>query len=683
MCELPPFWVFLACSLGEAAPDPNIIAGPEAFRVLAEKGALTMLAMRARIRVDLAEILATSLIESLAAGQSIESAAATARQAARLSRRNTKQDLWDWAAPAVWSIGRPSPKLTWGRGDGPSSVWVSVQLLRKKAAEPALGLDAAPGWAAKLASLWKTARRVRLPRNRHDPDSAFTAQIAPVLAAAASQFGCTVILIDPPRARSFTMQLSLWAQELHAQLAPASHSADVANAFKRLETGDIEGLQQLLNLPEAFIVFLEPPGQSRADEVIWEELKAAPNATIVICHDPSIEIDAMAGWTMDLLGSQSPITEADALLGRTPHSLAFLAVLDRPVSLSTVASITKEDTATLENSAILIDAPATGVVLSAQAREFVIERLGEKGVRDAHEAYLRARQHKPALISAMDDMEDLRHLIGAEHWPETAIAVNQLASARYRDWTAADWLRLERLLERAGLAHDAIDRSVLLEIAQKLVLRQDLAIARVWLENFTCESPVDEARRSALLSEVYKADTSPGARDKMWNCARRAIDLCRSPNVSVADQERARHDLRHYEQSFARLQLYFHHDAAAARAEFERLLADLEQYVEGDRHAAEVYIAAARNLAECLFEFRPFAEDEALKATAHQRLDDALKVAKLHDLTYIGAEVLYSQAKLAEAQSQFNNALIRLDICKNWALAGESATGSQTCGATG
>jgi len=118
----PPFWIFLACSLGESTPNSEVIAGPEAFRVLAAHGALTMLAMRARIRVDLAEIVAASVIESLGAGQSIESAAASARYAARTSRRDTGRDLLDWAAPAVWSTGQPPQTLTWGRAGGLSSV---------------------------------------------------------------------------------------------------------------------------------------------------------------------------------------------------------------------------------------------------------------------------------------------------------------------------------------------------------------------------------------------------------------------------------------------------------------------------------------------------------------------------------------------------------------------------------
>jgi hypothetical protein len=372
-----------------------------------------------------------------------------------------------------------------------------------------------------------------------------------------------------------------------------------------MESGDIEGLQQLLHLPGVFVVFLDPPGLSASDEVIWEQLEAATGATVVVCHDPTVEINAIEGWSLDQLGTEADVN-LDTLFGRVPRSLGLLSVLDRPISLGVVAAVTGEDETALEHAPFLMDAPATGVVLSVHARESLMERLGEEGVREAHELYLQARQHTPALISAMDDMEDVRHLIGARRWPETAIAVNQLAAAKYREWTAADWLQLGRLLERAAPAHDAIDCRVRLEIAHQLVLRQDLQIARVWLDKIDCDSAVDAARRAALLSEVFKADPAPQSRKEMWKLALRAIDLCRSVGSNRVDSDRARSDLRHYEQSFARLRLYFKHEACAARSEFERLMSEIEPQVQHDRRAAEAYVAAARNLAECLFEFEPF-----------------------------------------------------------------------------
>jgi hypothetical protein len=250
------------------------------------------------------------------------------------------------------------------------------------------------------------------------------------------------------------------------------------------------------------------------------------------------------------------------------------------------------------------------------------------------------------------------------------MAVNQLAAAKYAEWTAADWLQLGRILERAAPAHDAIDCRIRLEIAHQLVLRQDLQIARVSLDKIDCDSAVDAARRAALLSEVFKADPTPESRKEMWKQAQQAIDLCRSVGSDHVDSERARNDLRHYEQSFARLQLYFKHEASTARSEFERLISELEPHVQHDRRTAEAYVAAARNLAECLFEFEPFSADAALKPVAHQTLATALDIAERHGLTYAAAEIAYSQAKLAEVQSNIDNALIRLDACKKFALAG-------------
>lgn len=665
----PPFWIFLACSIGESPPGDHVVASPEAFRVLSERGALTMLAMRARIRVELAEIVATSVIESLAAGQSIESAAAIARYAARTSRRNTGNDLLDWAAPAVWSVGAPAQSLTWGRTGGPSSVWVCARLLRRAAADPALGLEAAPEWAIDFARRWKKEHRVRLPHRRSEPDTAFVARITAVLSAAAGRLTSKVLLVDPPPGGSFAMRLKSWAEKISAQLCPALAGAEVSGALKLMKSGDIEGLFRLLQLPDIFIVFVDPPGLSASDAVIWDQFEAASGATIIVCHDPTVEIDNMKDWSLDQLEAEDDIN-LDTLFGRKPQSLGLLAVLDRPLSLASLATITGETTQELEGASFLIDAPATGVVLSAGARGSVAALLGEAGLRQAHAAYLQARQCVPPRISPMDDMEDLRHLIGAELWPETAIAVNHLVEAKYREWTAADWLQLGRLLQRAGPAFGAINCKILLEIAHQLVLRQDLQDARVWLDRFDCDPLLDDARRSALLSEVFKADPAPESRAEMWKYAQRAVDQCRSIGRDDADFERARSDLRHYEQSFARLQLYFKHEASAARSKFERLMDELKPQIEDDRNAARAYIAAARNLSECLFEFHPFCTDPDLKPVAHQALDTALKIAVKHELKELAAEVAYSQAKLAEAQSRFDNALVRLQACKIFAREG-------------
>jgi len=276
----------------------------------------------------------------------------------------------------------------------------------------------------------------------------------------------------------------------------------------------------------------------------------------------------------------------------------------------------------------------------------------------------------PPLIRATNDLEDLKHLIGAQRWPEAALAVNQLAMDRYEEWTANDWLELGHLLERARPAHEALDRRIRLEIAHQFVQRQDLQIARVWLDDIVCESAVDAARRAVLLSEVFKADPAPESRDAMWTHLRQAIDLCRSVIGDPVDGKQAAGDLRHYEQSLARLRLYFGHEATAARSEFERLRRDLEPATEQDRSAAEAYVAASRNLAECLFEFEPFSADPSLKPTAHEILDKALRLAERHDLASVAAEIAYSQAKLAEAQSHLDNALTRLDACKTLALRG-------------
>jgi len=269
---------------------------------------------------------------------------------------------------------------------------ISVRLLRRAAADPALGLDVTPDWAREFAERWKKDRRVRLPRQRREPDTEFTAQISAVLSTAAGRFGSTVLLVDLPSGRSFAMRLASWAEKMSAQLSPALHDSEVAAALRVLGSGDVEGLQQLLQLPDVFVVFGDIPGLSASDEVIWEQLRTAANATIVICHDPTVEVDAMSDWSPDQLGTEADLAGLDVLFDRVAQSLGLLAIIGRPVSLTALAGITGEDLGSLAKSPALIDAPATGVVLAAYALDFVVGRLGESGLRTAHETYLQARR---------------------------------------------------------------------------------------------------------------------------------------------------------------------------------------------------------------------------------------------------------------------------------------------------
>ena len=57
----PASWIFIACSIGDPPNLDTGPAGPEAFRILASRGARAMLAMRARIRPRIARIVAASL----------------------------------------------------------------------------------------------------------------------------------------------------------------------------------------------------------------------------------------------------------------------------------------------------------------------------------------------------------------------------------------------------------------------------------------------------------------------------------------------------------------------------------------------------------------------------------------------------------------------------------------------
>ena len=111
----------------------------------------------------------------------------------------------------------------------------------------------------------------------------------------------------------------------------------------------------------------------------------------------------------------------------------------------------------------------------------------------------------------------------------------------------------------------------------------------------------------------------------------------------------------------ARLELYFNHSAEVARREFERLIDIWGDAPEPDtRHALA---AAKRNLAECLFEFPPFANDSACRAAAKVHLVEAQQICYETGFAKLGCDIEYSLAKLSEREGDYSSAIHHLKLC--------------------
>lgn len=648
----PASWIFIACSIGEAPSRDAGPAGPEAFRILAARGARAMLAMRARIRPQLGQIVAASLIESLSGKIPLELAAAVARKTARRARESGTSSLVDWAAPAVWStvVGPRVPRAA----DIPPQL-IAAKLTRMAADDPGIGLGPPNDDVAQTAGRWARDRRVRVDVAGTDEPSlaALFAKITGTIAALSPR---PTLFVRVKESGPFVFRLAEWAGSMLPALDGLERETVIGRALRQLSSRDLDGLEALLGIPDMALIVSSPP--SASDTAAWAILEeAGADVTLVIGY-ASVNQEQRPLWTLDRVDTEATMQIARNALGRYPATLALLAALDGPAKREALAQITGE--ASEEMAAELtIDMPS-GVVLAPGARDIVRSTLSASEMAGAHQRAFEARQSVPALIESDDLFAPVRDLAGAGAI-ELVDFVNALAARLAGDWGAAEWLRLGRALEAARDRWDAIDPRILLEIASALVERQTLRQALPWLDAVQTDSPLLNATRLSLLSEIAKAEGTPQSQQRMWRYARDALVRIEEAMAQSPADPQLRARARDMKSNIARLDLYFNHDAEAARATFATVLDELD--LANEAVVASSLVATLRNFAECLFEFEPFRSSDVNRAEARRHLLRAVDIARRHGLDALGAETAYSMAKLDEIEN-------------DWAAARDHLTGT-------
>jgi hypothetical protein len=637
----PASWVFIACSIGETPNREAGPAGPEAFRILARRGARAMLAMRARIRPHIARVVAASLIESLSAGTPLELAAATARKTARRARENENLTLVDWAAPAVWStVVGPMPP----RGTAVPPELVAAKLTRAAAADPGIGLGAPDGSDAEIAARWSQERRIRLDVSNEDTAS-IAARLGKIAGAIGAVSGRPSLFVRIHGSSPFTTRLAEWAGSVLPALDLSEQETSLGRALRQLVDRNLEGLEALLGMPGMAVIFSSPPGAS--DATAWGVLEGAgADTTVVICY-VSVNQEQRPGWTADRIEAEGAMQNTLEALRRYPGTLALLAVLDGPANLGALSTITGESSAEVAAAGLTVSMPS-GVVLAASARNAIRANLADDAIVQAHRRAFEARQSVPALIESDDIFAAVCDLVGANALELTAF-VNALAARSSDTWTEADWLGLARALEPARNRWRGLDPRVPLEIADVLVTRQILPQAELWLDEVETDDPELDAWRQYLLSEIAKAGGTAASQAQMWRHARGALRRLEEAMAAASPSDHRLYPrLRNMRGNVARLELYFNHDAAAAREILERIVNELNG--EPEVAVAASLVATLRNLAECLFEFEPFRSSPENRAQARGHLLRAAQLAQHHGLVALGAEALYSAAKLDESE---------------------------------
>jgi tetratricopeptide (TPR) repeat protein len=659
----PASWIFIACSIGEAPRRDTGPAGPEAFRILASRGARAMLAMRARIRPQLGQIVAKSLIESLSGGIPLELAAATARKTARRARESGTSTLVDWAAPAVWStvVGPKPPRSA----DIPSQL-IATKLTRAAADDPGVGLGPPEGDIAQTAARWSQGQRIRVNVPRADEPS-LSALLAKITGSIAALSPRPTLFVRVKGSAPFDLRLAEWADSVLPVLDPLERETVIGRALQRLTNRDLDGLETLVGIPDIALIFGSPPGT--ADITAWTVLEGAgADATVVVGYI-SANQEPRLGWTLDRIDTESAMQNILNALGRYPRTLALAVVLDGPTKLDVLAEMTGEPSAEIAAAGLTIELPS-GVVLAPSAREVVSANLQRSEIERAHRLVFEARRRIPPLIESDDNFAVVRDLVGARAI-ELVDFVNALAAHSAQDWSAAEWLRLARALEPAKAQWNALDPRILLEIAGALVARQTLQQARPWLDELETDDPALEAERLSLLSEIEKAEGTAQSQQRMWRYARDALERIERAAALSSSDARLRGRVRNMKSNIARLELYFNHSAEAAKAIFSDVLDELDQ--DDETAVAPSLTATLRNLAECLFEFEPFRSSKEHYADARRYLVRAVGLANRHGLKALGAEALYSTAKLDEIESDWPSARDHLTAATDLARSGGHA----------
>lgn len=660
--SFPPFWCFVACSLGEGQTDAarQVIGGPAAFDLLARNGAVSMVAMRSPIRVSIAKVFLTDYLARFVTGASPEISAASARLTALASDRSGPGAPQDWAAAAVWSVAQPLQGLSWGINTTEARhADVALRLLRITALTPALGSQELDESDVAKASNWLRQRRVRVstPVGARRPDaSAFSS----LLEAARRALGAFPILIAASQTgQSYSSDLRQWASVIQKSLLPSIDEPLFATAIGRLASGAEDGLKALLAFPRSFLVLVSTPN---IDDPIWATLDAAPHdATVVLCQPEGVSGLPSDAWFEDTIFKDD--VDADALivdaLGKVPRSLAVLAAAQRPVRPADLAQITGELVPAADGVVIKREG-GSGLAIPGRLRDRIAADLGANAMLTAHRDLALYLAGPGQASLPWGDLTILHHLAKAELWTELASAVNRMVEAGSA--TDIDWFELARVLNALPPASVPLFYpEIFLDLARAFIDTQDLESAAVWLERSEPKHNLDKARRAGLFTEVWKGRREPGAKDEMWREAEVAIQLCRAELDQNPQSDLALRELRNHQLQLARLKLYFRSDATEARTALEQLIVDLESGT--DLVSARALCAAKRNLAECLFEFAPFKGDRDGATIAARHLADAAVVSHQKHLGELRCDILYSQAKLSESQGDFQSAAAFLANC--------------------
>lgn len=654
----PIYWVFWACSLAEDSAQPELrVDGPEIFKVLTSRGAVSVLAMRSRIRVPFARLMLRALVQALAAGEPLEIAAALARTAACATDAAIQSGgQMDFAAPAVWSVSEPVDAVTWGTVPPFPAVWTSRPLLAGLDGRfDELGSGVAPvsEWAKAAAAAWSQTNKVFLQAPvAAGPDeiAAFGARFLELASAVRRLTGKAVIPIQLGPGLNFDRKLMAWATEAHRHLDPRHSDRELAVAIGHMSSWGSFGLQRLLAIADVCVMLSEPPDR----DDVWRLFDSLDESAGVFIVGNSVP-DDLVGWSTDQwseVAMPEPLEQGgfDGWPGKIKEAAAMLAVIERPVTMEDVARTVKTDRQALARIESLTVEVGSRRVIGQRARQKILRDAPDELKKRGHELCLDLLSGRSPGVDFGVLIEFLGHQLALGQFAPAAALANEAFDSDGFRWSVFQLGQVAALASRyAGLLSGLSD-GLLLGLGRACVALQETGLARAILETKKPSGLADQASYHAILSEVFKADTSSGqARARMRSNAEQATQLIDQAVRLSPGNDALRRDALAYHHNLARISQYFDHAYDAALTIYENTLAQLETVRLVDRPAGHLYAAACRNAAECVFDpaSRPLSPE--LLEHAQAFVERGLETASHLDLTELVAEITYTRARLSEA----------------------------------
>ncbi|MCA0002790.1 MULTISPECIES: hypothetical protein [Mesorhizobium] len=652
----PPFWIFWACSLGEHDEQTSqSVEGGAALTALRQSGGISVLAMRSRIRVRAARIMIEALLGSFASGEPLEVAAAVSRAAA-LNADVISDGRMDYAAPAVWSLSEPVDAVSWGDEPAFPASWVAVRLLSGANELPALANGVAPidETSSALARTWTRPGRYFAVTGSASIDPGSRARLLSVGAALRRDTGRPVVPVLPRSGATFDQRLRLWAEDAFRQLDPRHHDREIAQAIAAIRDTGLNGLARLLAIPDIVVLLGEVPDSA----VAWDVLVTAAALSSVVVAGSAVP-DAARQWAIDQLMMDMANEEIEAAVRAEPLVSAILSVSERALAMGDVGRITGVEAARLTRLDPFCVRVAGQRVLAETVRRTMLRLLPSETVDAAHRSCITMLLDRPVEHDFGALVEVVRHYASLREGSQAAEAINAAWLAAGAGWSISDRARLFDQATQSRVLVDELAAAPWFSICEAAIVLQQFALVRTMLSGRNFSTPVEKARKHAMLSECFKADaTQPPAQQAMRREAAAAVAEAQAAvDAGIAD---AAVQLSQYRNNLARISQYFDHDYDGALAVYDTILKEVGPSAFANPIFGHLFAAASRNAAECVLDpaMRPL--DPVIRDRAEALVQQGLEVARALHLAEVEMELRYTRARIAEAANDDQTAALIL-----------------------